>query len=255
MIAHDMHMHPQIIKGAERFDAFADVAIQKGIKKVCITDHMPLIGSTLSDRIPEGKVKEYCRIGKAIKEKYDGILEVKLGIEVDWHPTIRDQVEEVLSQGEFDFIIGSSHLHAIKTIPFFDGHLTQDDYIELMLENTVSAAESGYFDSIAHIDMYKWIFLKPDRFPMKTSSHDERTHESSIKQTLGAIKDNGLLMEVNSHLTLMEGGELYPSEYITSLAKEMGLDFYFGSDAHKPEEVGTQIDYVRNHPLYSGVIK
>ena len=36
-------------------------------------------------------------------------------------------------------------------------------------------------------------------------------------------------------------------------AKEMGLEFYFGSDAHNPEEVGTKIDYVRNHPLYSGV--
>ena len=70
MITHDMHMHPQIIKGAGRFDAFAEVALQKGIKTVCITDHMPLIGSTMSDRIPLGKVKEYCEIGKGIKEKY-----------------------------------------------------------------------------------------------------------------------------------------------------------------------------------------
>ncbi len=255
MITHDMHMHPQIIKGAERFDAFAEVALKKGIKTVCITDHMPLINSTMSDRIPVGKVKEYCEIGNRIKGKYDGILKVRLGIEIDWHPTIRGQVEEVLSQGEFDFKIGSSHLHAIKSIPFFDGHLTQDDYVELMLENEASAASTGFFDSIAHMDMYKWIFLKPERYKFCGKNYDERSHESSIKHTLKAIKDNGLLMEVNSHLTLVEGGELYPSEYITALAKEMGLDFYFGSDAHKPEEVGTKIDYVRNHDLYSKIIK
>ena len=95
MIFHDMHMHPQIIKGAERFDAFAEVALQKGIKKVCITDHMPLIGSTLSDRIPVGKVKEYCEIGKAIKEKYDGVLDVKLGIEIDQKELVNNTTGEI----------------------------------------------------------------------------------------------------------------------------------------------------------------
>ena len=257
MITHDMHMHPQIIKGAGRFDEFAKTALQKGIKTVCITDHMPLIGSTMSDRIPAGCVKRYCELGCEIKEKYRGVLDVRLGIEIDWHPTIKNQVEDVLSQGEFDFKIGSSHLHAIKSIPFFDGRLTQDDYIELMMENTQSAAESGYFDSIAHIDLYKWIFLKPERYKFKDGDCDECDHEHSIKAALTAIKQNGLLAEVNTHLYVATGDKksIYPSVYIANMAKSLGIDFYFGSDAHSPEQVGSMIDFIRKDPLYSDIIK
>ena len=257
MITHDMHTHPQIIKGAERFDEFAEIAIQKGIKTIGITDHMPLESLKQSDRIPVGMLKEYCRTGREIKKKYQGILDVKLGIEADWHPTIKDAVEQVVCEGEFDYVIGSSHLHAIKSIPFFDGHLTRDDYIELMMENTISAAQSGYFNSIAHIDMYKWIFLKPDRFMLGGDEYDETAHESSIKAALTAIKQNGLMLEVNTHLTCMQDDpkNIYPSVFIANMAKDMGLKFYFGSDAHKPEEVGTKIDYIRSHPLYSIIIK
>ena len=107
----DYHMHPRVIEGDERFDLFAAEAIKKGIERVCITDHMPLSISNASDRIPKGRVGEYCRRVRELSERYKGIIDIKCGIEIDFHPSVIGEIEEVLGDGEFDYILGSSHMH------------------------------------------------------------------------------------------------------------------------------------------------
>lgn len=67
----DYHMHPMITQKPERFDEFAHRAIEVGIEEVCITDHMPLSISDTADRIPAGKVREYCRNVREAAERYD----------------------------------------------------------------------------------------------------------------------------------------------------------------------------------------
>jgi histidinol-phosphatase (PHP family) len=37
-------------------------------------------------------------------------------------------------------------------------------------------------------------------------------------------------------------GEIYPSTLLLSLARERGIPICFGSDAHRPEEVGADFD-------------
>ena len=162
MILHDYHTHPQIIQDEARFDAFARRALERGIKEICITDHMPLQCSSASDRIPHGKVEKYCKIARRLADRYKDTITVRVGIEVDWHPSIENEVRAVLGEGEFDLVIGSSHLHAIKSADIFNNVKTHTDYARAMMQNTESAAKSGYFDAIAHIDMYKWVFSLPD---------------------------------------------------------------------------------------------
>lgn len=253
----DYHMHPQISKSEETFDAFAITAIENGIDEVCITDHMPLENSLAPDRIPRGKVEEYCYKVRQIADKYRGKLSVKLGIEIDYHPTIRNQIENVLKSGKFDFVLGSSHLHAISELDIFSLTKTRNEYAKAMLENTISAAESGYFNAIAHVDMYRWIFSNPERFALSDDFFCEEKHMELIDKTLESIKKNNLYLEMNPHFAVSQKSIscMYPSISITEPALDKGIKFSYGSDAHTAKDVGIMLGDLRSHSVYGKALK
>ncbi len=65
----DYHMHPQVLTAPEKIRDFIEGALSKNIEEICITDHMPLSVSKAKNRIPGGRVGEYCRrvrVGKRV---------------------------------------------------------------------------------------------------------------------------------------------------------------------------------------------
>lgn len=107
----DYHIHPTVVLDPSRFAQFAKTAIDNGVDEVCITDHMPLSVSNAGDRIPTGRVGEYCTAVRQLANEWDGRLSVKLGIEIDYHPDYHDEIEAVLNSGDYDYVIGATHLH------------------------------------------------------------------------------------------------------------------------------------------------
>ena len=253
----DYHMHPQILTKPELFAQFVETARMNGIEEICITDHMPLIGSSAKDRLPAGSVREYCATAKRLKEHYRDVLSVKLGIEIDFHPTVTDQIERVLDEGEFDWILGSSHLHALPGLEIVKNCKNGTQYTMKMYENTAAAAESGWFTAIAHFDMYRWIFSRPDRFPLEDDGFREEDHKDVIDDVLKVIAAKGLRLEINTHFAVSQEDLscVYPSPMILNMAAEKGIPFSFGSDAHKPEDVGALLPELRQSPVYGKAIR
>ena len=247
----DFHMHPTVVQNPERFDAFAARALEQGIERVCVTDHMPLSVSNAGDRIPKGQVQAYCAAVRALAKRYEGRLDIRLGIEIDYHPDFTEEIEAVLREGDFDFVLGSTHLHAGQCDIFHQAS-TWNEYAEAALQNTLLAARSGYFDAIPHLDMYRWIFTLPERFPLQRDDYAPEKHEALIKSILSIIGQEGLYLEINPHLALAQGdvAYTYPQEQIVNWALEENVRFSYGSDAHHPEHVGGMLDALRAHPVY-----
>ena len=252
----DYHMHPNLIRTSEeRFDTFVRSALDRHLDEICITDHMPLSCSNAGDRIPQGKVKEYCEAVRAMAEKYRPLISIKLGIEIDYHESVRDEIEAVLASGDFDYIIGASHLHVIANGDIRKIAATRNGYVDATLRNTIEAAKTGYFDTIAHIDLFRWIFDNPVRFPFEDDGYCEERHMELIEETLDTIKSSGVRLEVNSHTAEPDSvTRAYPSVKILQLALEKGLKFSYGSDAHIPERVGYPLDALKAHPVYGKAI-
>lgn len=248
----DYHMHPMVVQKPEQFDLFVQKAIAEGIEEICITDHMPLLCSTAKDRIPHGKVKEYCASVRRFARQYEDQISIKLGIEIDFHPSVKDEIDAVLDAGEFDYILGSSHLHVIKDKEWFQNNVTYNEYAKAMFQNTILAVESRYFDAIAHVDMHRRIFARKDKFPLINDGYSEDLHMQLIHETLDAIAENGVRLELNPHIAELSGDimDMYPSLYVTERALEKGIKFTFGSDAHKPQSVGTCLKELREHEVY-----
>ena len=168
----DYHMHPMATQAPERFEGFVKTALLEGIGEVCVTDHMPLsFIPDGTDRIPHGKVGEYIRRVRDFAEQYRGTVSVKCGIEIDYHPSVMSEIEDVLSAGDFDYIHGSTHIHV-----FLDdlSKYTFNDLATVSLENQIRAAETGLFHSMPHIEMYRFLFAYPNRFPLKDDVFDLR---------------------------------------------------------------------------------
>lgn len=248
----DYHMHPAVLQNPEQFDLFVQKALAEGIEEICITDHMPLSCSIAKDRIPHGKIKEYCTTVRRLAEQYRNEISIKVGIEVDFHPSVKEEIDAVLDAGEFDFLLGSSHLHVIKSKEWFQNNVTHTEYAKAMYENTILAVQSGLFDSIAHVDMHRRIFARKDKLPLIDDGYIESSHEKLIEEMLDAFVENNVRLEINSHIAELTGRfeDMYPHTYIVERALRKGIKFTYGSDAHAPESVGACLKELRNHKLY-----
>ena len=245
----DYHMHPTVLKAPELFARYAQTALANGIDEICVTDHMPLSISRAKDRLERGSVRAYCARVRELAKQYEGRLSVKCGIEIDYHPSVTDEVDEVLEAGEFDYILGSSHMHLfIKDFASY----SRNDFAALALENALRAVQSGKFSALSHPDMYRFAFLRPDRFPLVDDGYDVLRHKDLIDELLQAVKQKGMYLEINPHLAADKGDLLYtyPQVQILEWALARDVRFSYGSDAHVPEHVGVLLRELERHPVY-----
>ena len=248
----DYHMHPAVLARPELFPEFVEQAKIKGIQEICITDHMPLSISAAKDRIYSGKVGEYCLFVREVAEKYKDEISIKCGIEIDYHPDFIGEIEQVLSQGQFDYILGSSHMHIFTKNP---ENYTYNDFAKMALENSIKAVETGYFSAVSHLDMYRAAFFK---LPLVDDGYDPLIHKDLIKELLLKIKEKDMYLEINPHLAEGRNDDLfytYPQAPIVAWALENGLKFSYGSDAHVPKSVGALLDKLETHPVYKKALE
>ncbi len=233
----DCHLHPNILKEPDSADLFIKRAIELGFEEICFTDHMPFsVTGDEYDRIPFGKIKEYCEMVREKADAYKDKLCIKTGIEIDFHPDHLAEIEDVLSQGTFDYVIGSSHLNITGFgIPL--SITTQTEFAKLVLENYLSAAKSGYFHTISHLDVYRWCF---SAFPIIDDAYTYAAHLDLLHQIFEALEDMCVMLEVNAAPLYKNFDSLgpYPENEILNLAKTYKLKFIYGSDAHLPQHVG-----------------
>jgi histidinol-phosphatase (PHP family) len=150
---------------------------------------------------------------------------VELG-EPHWHG---EAVQQVLSLGEFDRMLGSLHC-----LPDGDGfqepndlnsHRDPDEVVRtylLEVANLVSQSET--FSVLAHIDY-------PIRsWPTRLGPFDPTSFEDEFRHALRAAASSGLALEINTVVPLQE-------TVVRWWHEEGGEAVSFGSDAHDPSKI------------------
>jgi len=163
-------------------------------------------------------------------------LSIKLGVEVDYSPGSVDKIRAVLRRYSFDYVLGS--VHSMGDWFFDDSRYVGEyqrrdlgqvysEYFRLMQE----AALSGLFDIMAHPDLIKKFGHKPKDDP-----------QPLYRETVGAFKDAGVCIEVNTSGLRKPVKEIYPSREFLKLCLENRIPVTLGSDAHQPKEVGQDLE-------------
>ncbi|MCM3748157.1 histidinol-phosphatase [Paenibacillus pasadenensis] len=243
----DLHTHHSRCGHAEGdIEDYIVAAIDAGLDVIGISDHSPYFGSD-EDHAQPGiamactSLPDYVREVLSLKAKYEGRIEVLLGMESDFFPEHAETYRKALELYPFDYLIGSVHLSGGVSIfnrnrwkGLSDAVQVEQkkEYYELIRQSAVC----GMFQILGHIDAMKGYYPAFSDIPAA----------ESIDLTLQAIAGSGTAIEINTSGKTKTVGGWYPSEAILERALHYGVKVTFGSDAHKPSRVGDDLEEVRS---------
>lgn len=241
----DLHTHHERCGHAiGTVEDYIRAAIESGLHAVGISDHSPFFaypdvhphpGSAMAACEFEAYISEVL----LLKKKYEGKIDVLLGVESDFFPEHQELYRDWYRRFPFDYILGS--VHYLNGTHIFERKRWLDrDEQELIHEQKLyysliqQAARSGLFDIIGHLDAIKGYY--PSGRPLLGEHPDD---------TLQVIAQCGLAIEVNTSGLYKDCREWYPSPELLERAYHYGVPVTFGSDAHEPGRVGDRFDSVR----------
>ena len=230
----DYHMHTPLCRHAVGEPVeYAAQAVKAGLEEIGFSDHSPMRRDDFDDwRMRFDQLDEYVeKVRKARKDIPD--LAIKLSLEVDYLPGHEDWIRELAGRHPWDYLIGSVH-YVSDSWDMDNPHKLSEwkkrDPFEVWTayyERLTKSVEAGLFDIIGHADLCKKFCFYPEQ---------ECAH--LYRQFLQAAAKADTAIEINTAGLRKDCKEMYPSPQILELASEYKVPLTFGSDAHKPVEVG-----------------
>ncbi len=244
----DYHMHTPLCGHASGEPLeYAQQAIKVGLKEIGFSDHAPL----LSHRDPGitmdiSQLPLYHKMIEFVRDQVSRELIIRVGIEADFLPGFEQETKAMLADYPYDYVIGS--VHFINKWGFDDPIQLQEwnlqdvnevyrDYFQLLR----ASARSGLFDILAHVDLVK-----------KFDFHPTDDMSDEIEANAIAFKESGVVIEINSSGLHKPAREIYPSLEHLKVYSRHKVPITFGSDAHKPDQVGLDFDKARDWALSAG---
>jgi len=167
-------------------------------------------------------------------------------VEVGYDPGLVGVISDFLGRYRFDYVLGA--VHSLDSICLTAGDELErfkseflpqgpEAVAERYFHDIRSAAASQLFDCLAHLDIYRK-YIQP-----LFDSRFTRTVESLLPSVLKFVAESGTGIEVNTSALRRGNAEPYPSARILKLATDAGIRvFTTGSDAHRPEDLGTGLE-------------
>jgi len=252
----DYHCHCDYSSDAKgSIDEYCDAAIERGLAEICFTTHYDsnpkyegkpefiLVKGEKQPVKPEALAFYVEDVNRAAEKYLPMGLSVKLGLEFGWFEGCQEEVRSLKESFGFEFMLCG--IHDLDNICFcchtaFERCFSRYSMVEMVkayVEQVIRAAESGLFNTIAHVDYIRKYGLKyygPELEPVI------KDHLPGI---FPALNDSGTALEINTAGLRQGIGSYYPGMGIVNIAKRAGVDInYLGSDAHRPEQVGHDFD-------------
>lgn len=233
----DYHIHTELCQHAEgQVAAFHARAVDLGLPEICFTDHAPSPnGYDPTNRMRLDQFPLYREMVADLARTRQPL--VLFGVEADYYEGCERFFQDWLPRQEFDLVLGS--VHYIDNWGF-DNPDERHVWDSVDVTNTWATyfkligklADSRLADVIGHLDL-------PKKFGHRPSDRDLK---EMAQPALDRVAQAGMAIEINSSGLRRQVHEIYPSALLLSLAKERAIPICFGSDAHRPEEVGWQFD-------------
>jgi len=233
----DLHNHTKLCNHAEgEIFEYIEKAIECGTKYFGFSEHAPM-DFDQKYRLRFEQMNEYETAILKAKEKYKEKIEVLLGYEVDY---LQAYMDNRVLNADVDYLIGSVHFideWGFDNPEFIGNYANQniDEIWQKYFDAIEDMANSRLFDIVGHLDLIKVFKFMP-----------KRSINEIAKNALLAIKEAGMSLEVNAAGLRKPIGELYPSLSLLKEAKKLDISITFGSDAHKPEQVGLYENEITN---------
>ncbi len=241
-IAFDYHSHHYRCGHATgNMGDYVAAAIEAGMVEFGVSDHGPAYFEA-GDHARPGTQMAVSELGRyvdeacAVRAQVANRIRVRVGVEADYIEGREEDLRALLASQPFEYVLGSVHFaggtsifnrafwqHA-RMVPH-EAERIYRDYYRLVAR----AAQSGLFDTLSHLTAVE--AFGP---PIADALADELYPPAA-----DAVAASGCLVEVNtSGFRKMGGDEPFPNRRMLRLLIARGVGLTFGSDCHKPAEVG-----------------
>jgi histidinol-phosphatase (PHP family) len=211
-------------------------AIAAGVTEIAFTDHL--------DHEPADpgfgyyRPEAYLDAVAAVREQFAGRLTVLAGVEVDFNERIAPQVERFLNRygDRYDFVIGSVHYTDSGELIFpryFRGRELDDIFVPYLRQLKL-AAETGWFDTLGHLDL-------PKRYaPAEThGTYDPMVYRSLLEPIFAALIERGTSFEINTSGMRQAPRTSMPGPAVVRWYAEAGGRLVTtGTDSHLADTIG-----------------
>ena len=230
----DYHMHTPLCHHAVGEPSeYAAHALSIGLDEIGFSDHSPMRQDDFDEwRMNKDKLGEYVESVQKARKDFPS-LTIRLALEVDYLPGQEEWIRELAAMHPWDYFIGSVHYinndFDIDNPNKISEWKKRDAYEvwSLYFESLTKAAASGLFEIIGHADL-----------PKKFGIYPQRDCALLFERFLLAAARADVAIELNTAGLRKDCKEIYPSPRFLQMAILKNIAITFGSDAHKPGEVG-----------------
>ena len=238
----DYHVHTLFSADCNiEMSEMIDSAVDKGFSEIAITDHVDYdypdsgIEFTLNfDDYHNTLEKHY--------EEYKDRIKVVKGLEIGIQHHIINECNKTVTDYPYDFVICSLHGAERKDLhngDFFKNRKTKDAYIAYYTYMYDCLTVFKSYNVVGHLNLI-------DRYKKYITDHvSYKQYSDLVEAILKIIIYDGKGIEINTSSFRYNMDVLTPTIEMLKLYKELsGEIITIGSDAHTPDYIGYQFDYI-----------
>lgn len=239
---YDTHLHCSFSGDCEAAPSeVIKSAKEKGLLGIIFTDHNDF-DYKMEPGLFDLDIPNYTKAINALAKKENSDFYIGCGIELGLMPHLAKRHEKLLSENNFDFVIGA--VHTVNGMDpffpdFFEGssilHFVES-YFESTLENLMAFHD---IDALAHLD---YIMRYATKYAKERGEEIPDIHKATIWSTIEAILHflikHDICLEINT--SPIRKGFVAPNppwDVIETYYKMGGRMITLGSDAHRPEHL------------------
>jgi len=249
-ILSSMHNHTSFCDGNDDVETMCRAAYEKKLSVIGFSAHAPIKRQTGIDtfwNLKEERLNEYVNEVLSAKNRWQGKLNVFLGLEVDYIKGLRSPADNDIKTLNMDYLIGSVHyvVPQNKCKPFtIDGSFEElekglnegfDGNWEMLMNFYYDAVAEmialGGFDILGHADIIKKNCIGKNYW----SAKNEICRQKEIAR---AAADAGITVEVNTGgINRGKINDVYPSPVFLKFLREYNVPVIITADAHRAEHI------------------
>lgn len=200
-------------------------AIQGRITHMGFSDHCPLRledGYEANFRVPTQKAREYIAEIRALKEKYKSKIDLHVGFEMEYYPSLFDSMLQYARDiGAQYLILGQHYLDANDERKQMQLHCiqptTDEEKLKTYVSYVVSAIKIGAFTYVAHPDIFQF-------------TGNVQRYQQEMRKICEASKAYDIPLEINC--LGIRDKRCYPNSAFWEMAGQVQCPVTCGFDAH-----------------------
>ena len=245
----NFHSHCTFCDGRSHPEDFVKFAISNKFRAYGFSSHSPLPFETFWN-MSKGDMQEYIAEIDRLKKKYEGTIEIYIGMEIDFLDRTYNASIPYFQSLPLDYRISSIHFVPWAS-PLLEENMVCIDgaykdfkegidnhfggsirrMTEAFFESSMQMVEAGGFDIVGHIDK---MYMNGSRHPDFDRHAD--WYQKPFLGLLDLIARKGLIIEVNTK-TKMRTGQTFPHIESYKELKKRNIPVMVNSDCHYPDLV------------------